>query len=112
MSPDPRPLPYIKRAQGRRMEGAAINDISTYITTLDVYVRSHYSRTVYVLPAHCLITTRDLTEKVRDLARGACIHLPRPLGRREISDETVETRSPSQFQVFILVDSVVDVSRL
>jgi hypothetical protein len=61
MSPDPRPTPYIKRAPGRRMEGAAINDISIHTTTLNVYVRSHYSRTVYALPAHCLITTRDLT---------------------------------------------------
>ena len=43
------------------MERAAINDISTDITTLDGYARSHYSRIDYVLPAHCLITTRDLT---------------------------------------------------
>ena len=61
MSPDPRPMPYIKRAPARRMERAAINDISTYTITLNVYVRSHYSRTVCVLPARCLITTRDLT---------------------------------------------------
>ena len=61
MSPDPRPMPYIKRAPRRRMEGAAINDISTYITTIYVYVGSRPSRIVCVLPARCLITTRDLT---------------------------------------------------
>ena len=54
-------MPYIKRAPGRRMEGAAINDVFTYTTAIHVYVRSQPSRIVCGLPARRLITTRDLT---------------------------------------------------